>query len=80
MMRFCGHSLLQEDEVMSKQDRERRAQDRGQDEALSWEAKVLERLRKRVEELADSEEEPGAGLGWEAESVEVLKQHVKEGH
>jgi hypothetical protein len=63
---------------MSKQDDERRARDRGPDEALSWEAKVLERLRKRVAELTD--EERGAGLGWEAESVEVLKQHVKEGH
>lgn len=62
---------------MSKHDGERRAQDRGPDEALSWEAKVLERLRKRVAELVDSDEERGAGLGWEAESVEVLKQHVK---
>jgi hypothetical protein len=65
---------------MSKQDHERRGHDRGPDESLSWEAKVLERLRKRVAELTDADEQRGAGLGWEAESVEVLKQHVKEGH
>jgi hypothetical protein len=61
---------------MSKQDPERRAHDRGQDEGLSWEAKVIERLRKRVAELSDSDEQPDAGLGWEAESVEVLKHHT----
>jgi hypothetical protein len=44
--------------------------------ATGWEAKVLERLKERVEEL-NSMALRSRDLGWEADSFEVLKSHVR---
>lgn len=42
----------------------------------SWEDKVLERLRKRVAQLADAKQAP-RDLGWEAAGFEVLRNHSR---
>ena len=61
---------------MPKRNPERRARERGQNETLSWEAKVVERLRKRVTELGDSDEKREAGLGWERRAIGALRARL----